>query len=72
MPIVQVNLMQGRTDAQKKAAAVAITDAVVETLGVKRESVRVLFHEVGTNDFYAGGITIAERNAMLAAQAEEK
>lgn len=71
MPIVQVNLIQGRTDAQKKAAASAITDAMVDTLGIKRESVRVLFHEIGANDFYAGGMTIAERNAMLAAQAEE-
>lgn len=63
MPIIQVNLLEGRSDAQKKELAKRMTDAMVEILGVKREAVRVLMHEMGPFDFYVGGITTAERAA---------
>lgn len=63
MPIIQVNMIEGRTNEQKTALARGITDAVVEALGAKRESVRVLIHEMGAYDFAAGGVTMAERRA---------
>jgi 4-oxalocrotonate tautomerase len=63
MPIIQVNLMQGRTDEQKKVLAQRITQSVVEVLGSKREAVRVLFHEMGPYDFCIGGVPIGERDA---------
>lgn len=63
MPIIQVNLMEGRTSEQKKQLAQRITDSVVEVLGSKREAVRVLFHEMGPYDFCVGGVPMAERDA---------
>ncbi|WP_029889204.1 2-hydroxymuconate tautomerase [Polycyclovorans algicola] len=61
MPVIQVNLMQGRTNEQKKLLAQRITQSVVEVLGAKPESVRVLIHEMGPYDFAVGGVPMAER-----------
>lgn len=62
MPILEMHLMTGRTDEQKTNAAKAVTEALVSTLGVKRESVRVLITEHGEFDFFVSGMTIKERN----------
>jgi 4-oxalocrotonate tautomerase len=63
MPIIQVNLIEGRTDEQKKLLAQRITDSVVDVFGSPKEAVRVLFHEMGPYDFCVGGVPIAERSA---------
>lgn len=65
MPIIQMNLMEGRSAEQKAAAAAAVTDVVVSTLGVRREAVRVLIHELREDGFYVGGQTMAQRSAEL-------
>ncbi len=41
MPLVNVNMAAGRTDAQKKALMEAITNAVHETIGSAIPSIRV-------------------------------
>ncbi len=68
MPIIQVNLMRGRTDDQKKLLAQQITNSVVEVLGSRKEAVGVLFHEMGPYDFCIGGEPMAERNKQPPAQ----
>jgi 4-oxalocrotonate tautomerase len=45
MPHVIVQLLEGRTTEQKRAAAKAITDAVAETLNATREGVTVVFQD---------------------------
>lgn len=55
MPILVMHLMEGRTSEQKQRAASAITDALVETLGVKPESVRILVSELQRDGFYVAG-----------------
>lgn len=67
MPIIQFNIMEGRTVEQKKRLAEQVTNTVVEVLGVKRESVRILIHEMGPYDFSVGGVTQAERGAAVPA-----
>ncbi len=69
MPIIQFNIMEGRTVEQKKRLAEKVTDTVVEVLGVKREAVRILIHEMGPYDFSVGGVTQAERQAAAAPSA---
>jgi 4-oxalocrotonate tautomerase len=66
MPIIQFNIMEGRTVEQKKRLAEKVTETVVEVLGVKRENVRILIHEMGPYDFSVGGVTQAERQAAAA------
>lgn len=63
MPIIQFNLLEGRSNEQKQRLAEKVTDAVVEALGVPRETVRILIHEMGTYDFSVGGVVQAERVA---------
>ena len=61
MPIIQINMMEGRSDEQKKRLAAMVTDAVVEAIGAPRESVRILIHQMGPYDFSVGGVPAAER-----------
>lgn len=55
MPILEMHLMEGRTEEQKQRMAVAVTDALVESLGVKAESVRILITEHRNDEFYVAG-----------------
>mgnify|MGYP000058607310 FL=1 len=66
MPIIEVNMLEGRTVTQKRAMIVAITDGVVATLGVKPDSVRVLIREMPAEHFAVGGVTKAESAEQLA------
>lgn len=55
MPILEMHLMEGRTLEQKEAAARAVTDALVGSLGVKPQSVRILITEHKNDEFYVAG-----------------
>ena len=46
MPIAIVHIMEGRDDQKKARAIAAITQAIVETLDAKPESVRVILQEI--------------------------
>jgi len=63
MPIIQLNLAEGRTVEEKAAAMAAITDAVVRTLNVRPEQVRILIIEVSPKNFAIAGETMAVRAA---------
>ncbi len=65
MPIIEVNMLEGRTTAQKRAMVAAITDGVVSTLGVPADSVRVIIREMHAEHFAVGGLSkaaVAEQN----------
>ncbi len=55
MPTIHVELFKGRTVEQKRAAAQAITEAVVKTLGGSPDSVDVIFRDVERHDWATGG-----------------
>lgn len=55
MPTIHVELFAGRTVEQKRAAAAAITEAVVRTLGGNPDSVDVIFRDVERHDWATGG-----------------
>jgi 4-oxalocrotonate tautomerase len=63
MPIIQMNLVEGRSVAQKRAAVAAITEAVVRSLGVRPEQVRIMINEMPSEHFAVGGETAAMRAA---------
>jgi 4-oxalocrotonate tautomerase len=46
MPYVIVEMYEGRTIEQKRAAAKAITDAIVEHLKTSADATHILFHEL--------------------------
>ena len=63
MPIIQMNLLVGRTVEQKRSVVAAVTEAVVRTLGVKPEQVRILINELAGEHFAVGGETATMRAA---------
>jgi len=69
MPLVNVQMAEGRSAAQKKALMTAITDAMHEHVGAPRESVRVWINEFPNTDFMAGGEVLADKQARLAREA---
>ena len=62
MPLVEIHLLEGRTDEQKKAVLAAVTAAVRDSLGAPLESIRVWIQEASPREFMAGGVLAAERD----------
>jgi 4-oxalocrotonate tautomerase len=60
MPIIQVHLLQGRSVTQKRRMVAAVTQAVVESLDVAPESVRILIDEMHPEHFALAGVTDGE------------
>lgn len=61
MPMVTVQMIEGRDPAQKEAAAKAITRALVDHCGAHAEHVYVVFQDVAPTDWVVAGETVAER-----------
>lgn len=59
MPIVHIDMLAGRTRETKAVLLRRVTDAVAETLGVRREQVRVLIAEYPPQHWGVGGNAIA-------------
>lgn len=55
MPYVTVQMLEGRTDEQRKALIEKVTDAVVETTGASREKVVVFVEDIDKNNYGVGG-----------------
>jgi len=57
---MQVFLLEGRTEEQKRRLIGALTDAAVDAIDVPRETVRVLITEMPKSDFGIAGRTAAD------------
>lgn len=45
MPIININMMEGRTTEQKEALIKAVAEAVMTSIGAPEENIRVLIDE---------------------------
>lgn len=61
MPEIIVHLAEGRSAEQKRAVMKAITDAVVDKLGAKPETVTVSIIETPRSLKMKGGVLFSER-----------
>ncbi|WP_308162198.1 4-oxalocrotonate tautomerase [Bacillus sp. ISL-18] len=61
MPLIQVNIMEGRQPEKIKALIENITDTVVETLVVPKTSVRVLVNEMPKTHWGVAGVPVSDR-----------
>jgi 4-oxalocrotonate tautomerase len=61
MPIVQIHLLEGRTEAQKRAMAKAVTEAIVATAGGPPENVRIIISDMARGDYSIGGVLISDK-----------
>ncbi|WP_066365302.1 2-hydroxymuconate tautomerase family protein [Neobacillus fumarioli] len=57
MPIIQVQILEGRTDEQIRNLIAELTKSTVHCLQVKPEQVRVIVQTVPKNYWGTGGVT---------------
>lgn len=56
MPIIQVELLKGRTVEQKREMVRKVTDAVAETLNCPKEVVSIIIREMELENFAKAGV----------------
>ncbi len=55
MPMIRIEMFEGRTVEQKRACAKALTQAFVETCGGTPEALQIVFVDVQKQDWAFGG-----------------
>jgi len=55
VPIIKIDLFEGKTVDQKRRAAKGITDVCCSEFGLSPESVRIIFNDMKKEDFAVGG-----------------
>ncbi|MBB3143016.1 4-oxalocrotonate tautomerase family protein [Halomonas sp. THAF12] len=63
MPIVNIQLIEGRSAEQKEALIEKVTAACVDSIDCTPESVRVVLSDVAIQDFGLCGESVAKRRA---------
>ena len=58
MPIVVVNIKEGRTLDQKRAMVTKMTEVLCETMEVKESSVRIIINEMKNDNFAIAGTLV--------------
>ena len=58
MPVVNIQLLAGRTPEQKENLIKEVTDAVVRTTGAKKEAVTISISDMKKEDYGHGGEVI--------------
>jgi 4-oxalocrotonate tautomerase len=71
MPIVRIEMLPGRTPGVKNKLISRVTDAVVTSLEVDPEQIRVLLYELPPEHWAVGGQTKATQRAYFAQQQNE-
>ena len=60
MPILQVELLKGRTMEQKREMVRKVTDAITETLNCPKEVVSIIIREMELENFAKAGVLKAD------------
>lgn len=55
MPIVEIKILKGRDTAAIERLIREVTDAVERSIGARRDTIRVLVHEIAGKHWGAGG-----------------
>jgi 4-oxalocrotonate tautomerase len=72
MPLVNVTMARGRTPEAKATMLHAIAEAIHESIGAPRDSIRVWVTEVENTDFLAGTEILAEKQARVSREAQQQ
>jgi 4-oxalocrotonate tautomerase len=56
MPIVQIEILEGRTVEQKRAMAKEVTDAICKTLNAKPDAVRIIIRDMKFENYASAGV----------------
>lgn len=61
MPFISIKMLSGRTDEQKRKLTKAVTDAMVDALGIDPDNIWLTIEEFEKDHWAKGGIMIADR-----------
>jgi 4-oxalocrotonate tautomerase len=61
MPIIHVNLFEGRTVEQKRKLVAGITDAVVKSLDVEPDTVKIILQDIAKHDYAIAGVLFMDK-----------
>jgi 4-oxalocrotonate tautomerase len=61
MPIVTIDLVEGRTIEQKRELAKRITDAIVELLKTTPDQVTIVYRDGPRNNFAKAGALLSDK-----------
>ncbi len=61
MPLIEIHMLEGRTEAQKKALLEAVTRAVRDSIGAPVETIRVWIQEFSRPEYMAGGVWYGDK-----------
>ena len=61
MPLVEIHMLQGRTEKQKKEMLDGVTEAIRDSLGVPLTSIRIWIREFSPKDYMIAGELYADR-----------
>lgn len=61
MPVVNIQLLSGRSKDQKTKIAQAITDALVDIGGAKPQGVQVIFTDVEKDSWANAGVLLSDK-----------
>ena len=56
MPIVSIELIEGRSVDQKREMAKKITEAIVEVTKIPQEAVEIIFHDMKRENYSKAGV----------------
>lgn len=60
MPVIRIEMFEGRSDDQKRACAQAVTEAWVQTCGGTPQSVHIIFADVAKSDWAVAGRLVSD------------
>ena len=63
MPIVQIDMLEGRTDDQKRTMVRTVTEAICEALEAKPETIRIIVRDMRREHYAVAGVLASERSA---------
>lgn len=61
MPIVQIELLEGRTVEQKRAIADKVTKAIVESVNCPADAVSIIIRDMPRENYAKAGVLAADR-----------
>lgn len=62
MPIVQINMLKGRTLEQKRALVKKVTEALGETIDAPAHKVRIILNDMEHDMYSVGGKLVADED----------
>ena len=63
MPIIRIQMAEGRSTAEKTALMKSVTDAVRQAIGVELSTIHVMIQEIPANDIMIAGEPLSDKKA---------